>query len=101
MIILLSTNLNIQKIFAQEIQEQKKYNSIIIDEQIIKSNIDEIALNTALSIIEKNTKIENIFVGTFDSNSTMIDFYSETDKDGKWIDNLLISLENTSKNPLI
>lgn len=98
MIILLSTNLNFQKIFAQEIQEQKKYNSIIIDEQIIKSNIDEIALNTALSIIGKNTKIENIFVGTFDSNSTMIDFYSETDNDGKWIDNLLISLENTSKN---
>ena len=96
--IVISTHLNLGEIFAQQVQDENKYNSIIIDEQIIKSDLDEIALNSALKIIEKNSKNKNVFIGTFDSDSIMMNFYSEIDKEGKWIDNLLNSLENTSKN---
>ena len=96
LIILISTHLNLDEIFAQPIQDENKYNSIIIDEQIIKSDLDEIALNSALDVIGKSSKIKNVFVGTFDSDSTKMNFYSEIDKEGKWIDNLLNSLENNS-----
>ena len=83
-------------IFAQEIQDEKKYHSIIVDEQVMKSDLDEIALNTALKIISNTSTIENVFVGTFDSDSSDINFYSEISKDGKWVDDLLSSLENAS-----
>ncbi|MBL01139.1 MAG: hypothetical protein CL774_01415 [Chloroflexi bacterium] len=100
--IFLSTTQNLEEIFAQEIQNEKKYNSIIVDEQIIRSDRDEIALNTALKIIDNSSQIENIFVGTFDSDSTKLNFYSEVNKEVKWIDDLLNSIENTStKNPNI
>ncbi len=99
LIVLIFSNFyNIEKIIAQESTSQVKYHSIIVDEQIIKSDLDQKAVETILKFLENDSNAGNIFLGTFDSNSSNIKYFDKFDDAYKsYLANLVnnLNLENS------
>ena len=84
----------VEEVFAQEISGKNKYQTIIIDEQIIRSDLDQTSAQTVLKFIENNSEIENIYIGTFDSSSINLKFFEENNDDYKfYVNNLLSTLD--------